>query len=145
VARPRSRLNQARRENPAPKFGFKLSPGFRAMWWLMQDQNPCGAKALHVARAVVLVWQWPKWPGPAQTARAGSAREECRRLREQGFSAEAVPLDTTDSASIGQRSGRLGRSTSSTTLPDLISKSFLTYTKEEYEFLMQTNLHGPSV
>ena len=70
--------------------------------------------------------------------------ENAAALRAQGYQAEARRLDTADSASIQALAAELG--------PDLdilinvagvnIRKRFEDYTKEEYERILQTNLHG---
>lgn len=70
-------------------------------------------------------------------------RSEARRLRESGHSAEHLSLDITDFNSIDAVPSRC---------PDVdvlvnvagtnIRRRFQDYTPEEYEWIMQTNLHG---
>jgi gluconate 5-dehydrogenase len=68
---------------------------------------------------------------------------EAGALREQGYSASAVRLDTRESASIDALVNGLDRID---ILYDVVGmnirKPFLDYTKEEYDLIMQTNLHG---
>jgi gluconate 5-dehydrogenase len=68
---------------------------------------------------------------------------EAAALREQGYSASAARLDTRDPASIDALVAGLDRID---ILYDVVGmnirKPFLDYTKEEYDLIMQTNMHG---
>jgi gluconate 5-dehydrogenase len=64
-------------------------------------------------------------------------------LRQQGCSAEALPLDVTRSESIDELSKRAGDVDIFVAVAGTnLRKKFETYTPEEYERIMNTNLHG---
>ena len=77
-------------------------------------------------------------------ARSAEALDrEVAALRDSGLSASALPLDLTDSASIRACAEAAGDidilvNVSGTN----VRKRFETYTAQEYQLLMQTNLHG---
>jgi len=83
----------------------------------------------------------------AHVVLAARTREALERhvaaFRADGLSAEALELDIADSASIHTAAEAAGavdilHNVAGTN----IRKSFLDYTREEYEFLLRTNLHG---
>jgi len=69
---------------------------------------------------------------------------EAAQLRQQGFEAQALRLDISDTASI-QAAVSAARPVEILVVVAGINlrKRFLDYTREEYETLMRTNLHGP--
>lgn len=77
-------------------------------------------------------------------ARTQSALEEhAGALRAQGCQAEAARLDVTDSGSISALAGMFPEIDVLINVAGAnIRKPFENYTKQEYDFLLQTNLHG---
>ncbi len=77
-------------------------------------------------------------------ARSWDALEsEAAQLRAEGWSAEALHLDITDTASIDSVAGDCGDADILINVAGTnIRRRFQDYTPEEYEHIMQTNLHG---
>ncbi len=77
-------------------------------------------------------------------ARSGEALEdEAAALRTAGFSAEAIRLDVTDDESIDSAAQACAHADVLVNVAGTnIRRRFQDYTREEYEFIMQTNLHG---
>jgi gluconate 5-dehydrogenase len=67
---------------------------------------------------------------------------EAKALNEQGYSAEAVRIDFTDSASIREASSVEDVDILVNVAGTNIRHRFEDYTKEEYNHILQTNLHG---
>ena len=68
---------------------------------------------------------------------------EAAELRGAGFSAEAIRLDVTDDESIESASAACGNVDVLVNVAGTnIRRRFQDYTRDEYEFIMQTNLHG---
>ncbi|MBS1827256.1 MAG: SDR family oxidoreductase [Acidobacteria bacterium] len=66
-----------------------------------------------------------------------------KELREQGYQAEALQLDMADKASIEAAAAAVGDVDILVNVAGTnIRKSFTQYTEQEYEHLLQTNLHG---
>ena len=77
-------------------------------------------------------------------ARSADALErEAAALRNEGFAAETLRLDMTDSSSIRAAAQQAGDVDILVNVAGTnIRKRFETYTPEEYERILQTNLHG---
>ena len=77
-------------------------------------------------------------------ARSADALErEAAALRNEGFAAETLRLDMTDSSSIRAAAQQAGDVDILVNVAGTnIRKKFETYTPEEYERILQTNLHG---
>lgn len=68
---------------------------------------------------------------------------QAEQLRAEGWSAEAVHLDITDTASIDSVAGGFGHAEILINVAGTnIRRRFQDYTPEEYEHIMRTNLHG---
>jgi gluconate 5-dehydrogenase len=69
---------------------------------------------------------------------------EAAQLRQQGFEAQALRLDISDAASIQAAVNAAPPVDVLVVVAGInLRKRFLDYTREEYETLMRTNLHGP--
>ncbi len=74
---------------------------------------------------------------------ADKLEAEASDLRDQGYSASAARLDARDSASIDALVNSLDQVEILFDVVGMnIRKPFLEYTKEEYDLIMQTNMHG---
>lgn len=118
----------------------------------MENRNPfslSGKRALvaGASRGIGLAMAWGLARAGAHVILAARTREALDRqvaaFRAEGLSAEALELDVASSDSIraaAQAAGEVDilHNVAGTN----IRKSFLDYTKEEYEFLLRTNLHG---
>ncbi len=73
----------------------------------------------------------------------GELEKHATRLRTAGHDARALPLDVADSASIRACAEAAGEVDILINVAGTnIRKRFETYTREEYDYLLQTNLHG---
>ncbi|MFN0166554.1 MAG: SDR family NAD(P)-dependent oxidoreductase [Bryobacteraceae bacterium] len=73
----------------------------------------------------------------------GALEKHATRLRTAGYDARALSLDVSDSASIRACAQAAGEVDILVNVAGTnIRKRFETYTREEYDYLLQTNLHG---
>lgn len=118
----------------------------------MENKNPfslSGKRALVAggSRGIGLAMAQGLARAGAHVLLAARTREALDRqvaaFREEGLSAEALELDVADSESIRAAVEAAGEIDILHNVAGAnIRKSFLAYTKEEYEFLLRTNLHG---
>lgn len=118
----------------------------------MENRNPfslSGKRALvaGASRGIGLAMAWGLARAGAHVILAARTREALERhvaaFRAEGLSAEALELDVADSESIRAAAEAAGEVDVLHNVAGAnIRKSFLDYTKEEYEFLLRTNLHG---
>lgn len=118
----------------------------------MENRNPfslSGKRALvaGASRGIGLAMAWGLARAGAHVILAARTREALERhvaaFRAEGLSAEALELDIANSDSIRAAAEAAGEVDILHNVAGAnIRKSFLDYTKEEYEFLLRTNLHG---